>query len=510
MLRRTLIPAAVGSLLVAMFVGAAGSAGAAPGSAGSARARIADHHATIRPAGVVDVSKLPRVTHQQGVPARSIPLRTVAGPAGPSHPAVGAKSGASPLVTATKGTELTSALAASDNSSALTPPDMGLAVGGGKKVQMVNVVGRIWTGTTAGSVFSLNSFFLAGSNFLSDPTVRFDSASGRFFAGIFDVTLGGERIAVSTSSDPGGSWVVYAVRYPGEPGGGCPDQGKLGIDSDVVGLGFNEFSGVGCTGSFLGAGLEVFNKSQMVAGTSVNFVYTAPLPTYFSLIPAQAMTASTTLWFASVTPGSGSVVHRVTSVGVPPATVTLTAQADVTVNAYASPPAAPQKGTTTKVAAGDDRVQNVVWSGGNLALALSDKCTPAGDTGKRACARVISMTDAGVKKQDVDFARLKHYYYYPSIGVTSASNIVVTFAESGKKTFPQLDAAALPLVTGAGSSVIVIHAGTQANVSGRYGDYFAVAIDPAATTNAWVAGEVGGPLSGGLNWNTAVAQVIVT
>src|SRR5260370_36925543 len=101
---------------------------------------------------------------------------------------------------------------------------------------------------------------------------------------------------------------------------------------------------------------------------------------------------------------------------------------------------------------------------------MSNKRAQDGDKGARACARVICITDAGVKKQGVDFARLKHYYSYPSMGVTSVGNIVVTFAESAKKTFPQLDAAALPLVTGAASSVIVIHAGTQANVSGRYGD----------------------------------------
>ena len=105
-------------------------------------------------------------------------------------------------------------------------------------------------------------------------------------------------------------------------------------------------------------------------------------------------------------------------------------------------------------------------------------------------------------------SKLKHWYFFPAIGVTSANNIAVTFADSAKKTFPQLMAAAGPIAGGAFSSVILVKAGTSANLTTRYGDYFAVAVDPAATTNVWVAGEIGGPSTGA--WQTAVAQVIIT
>src|SRR5207249_8371930 len=133
-------------------------------------------------------------------------------------------------------------------------------------VQMVNVVGRIWTNGSAGAAFQLNAFFLAGAHFTSDPWVLFDQESGRWFAGIFDVTRGAEDLAVSTTGNPTGSWFIYQPTY-----GNCPDQAKGGIDTNVLALGFNVFSGIGCPGGFLGAGIQVLNKAEMVAGATTHF-----------------------------------------------------------------------------------------------------------------------------------------------------------------------------------------------------------------------------------------------
>ena len=57
----------------------------------------------------------------------------------------------------------------------------------------------------------------------------------------------------------------------------------------------------------------------MMAGSTVNFTYTDPLSSYFSLVPADTLTASaTTEYFSSLNSGTGTALHRVTSVGVPP------------------------------------------------------------------------------------------------------------------------------------------------------------------------------------------------
>jgi len=499
-------------LLIAVAVVAAGTVtGLAQGNPSRYQASLLPTVPGIAPlAAVVNVSALSRVVAE---PRSGVALadHAVGQPAAnaPGHNAIGTGS-ITPKLAISVGTVLTNPLSSSDNPFGLTPPDMGLAVGSGDEVQMVNIVGRIWTGTTPGAVFDLRPFFGAPANSLSDPWIIFDQPSGRFIAGIFDITLGGEDFAISKTSNPAGSWSVYHIKYPGVAGGGCPDQGKGGVDDNVIALAFNEFSTAGCSGgTFLGAVVEVFNKAQMLAGAAVSFVYTAPNAARVSLIPAQSMTSTTTEFFASLDNPSGTKLHRLTSTGVPPAAVTLTALADLTVGAYASPPAAPQAGTRKKVDSGDDRVQHVVWSSNTLVLAASDKCKPAGDTMSRACARVIAVnTSTGILSMNTDIASKGHYFYYPAPGINSAGQVVVVFADSSSTTFPQVLVTAAP-IAGAFATPVLVQAGTKPNTTGRYGDYFAVAIDPASPTKAWVAGEVGGPLTGPFKWNTAVVQVTV-
>jgi len=515
-MHKLLVLPAIVSLTAALAFAPAGSTALGSPNASSA-GHIAVMQGTARVARVVNVATLPRAIHVGG-PARVLPRLTPDGPAGVSS---SGGSASSPSVrapqtapTVTAGTKLKPALASSDNPFGLSPPDMGLAVGGGRVIQMVNVVGRIWNGTTAGTVFDLSDFFGTGGDFISDPWVQFDPASGRFYAGIFDVDLGGEAIAVSTSSNAAGTYVVYYVQYPAVANGGCPDQGKLGFDKDIVALGFNEFSTVGCSGgSYLGAGIEIFNKAELVAGATVHFVYTNPLPAFFSMIPAETMTANVYEYFASVDYGSGTKVHQITSNGVPHgggSDVTLTQLPDVTVPAYANPPQAKQPGTSTKVDSGDDRVQHVSRRGGNLALSLTDKCTPSGDTKNRACARIISINQvSNALTYSRDLSKRKHFYIYPAIGLNSLNQVIVGFGDTSGGTYPRLMASAADL-SGNFAAPLVLQSGSQPNITTRYGDYFAVAIDPANPTNGWIAGEVGGPLTGSSAWNTAVRLLVVS
>lgn len=492
--------------------------GSMPAAAASTSPTL--HSATARLAGSVNVAALPKVSgHASGGSARQLPLRSRPGNAPGTAAGVSTASPRSSFLSIGLGTQLTPALADSDNTSPLTPPDMGIGADATHVVQMVNVVGKMWTSGVAGAAFQLNSFFLAGSDFTSDPWVLYDQESGRWFAGIFDVTGGGERFAISQTGNPTGSWFVYMIQYPGVAGGGCPDQGKGGVDSNVVALGFNEFSGAGCAGgSFLGAGLEIFNKAQMMAGASVNFSYTNPIASYFSLIPAQALSSGqTTEYFASNDLNSTSkALHRVTSTGVPGvSTVTLTALADLTLShTYPAPPAAKQPGTTVKLASGDQRTQHVVWKAGvGLLLTWTEACIPAGDTAQRDCGRVIATNDGvggPAVTMDSDVSKKGKNDVYPAATLNSSNDVVVTFGLVSGTTNPQLDVT-VATVGGAFVTPKVLVAGTAANTTKRYGDYFAVALDPGGTTpnrNVWCAGEIGGPVAS--DWQTAVREVKVT
>lgn len=502
----------------ALLAGAAGGAGA---SATTATRHLTLHNGLVARATTVNASRLPRLTaDSRSGWVRSVPLRRpmlAAGASGvtASGPAADV---ANPFTTVTPGTTLTGALGDQDNITsgpgALTPPDMGFAVGGNYEIELVNDVGRIWTGTTPGSVFGLASFFSpsAPGDLLSDPWVAYDAGSQRFFAGIFDVTLGGEIMSVSQTSNPTGSWFVYRIPYPGVTGGGCPDQGKGGFDSNVVALGFNEFSASQCAGgggSFLGAALEVFNKAQMMAGATLNFTYTDPISGYFSLVPAVSRTTSeTTERFASLASGSGTLLHQVTSTGVPPSTVTLTAQPDLTVKAYSIPPQARQPGTTTKIDSGDDRTQNVVTLGTKMLVTQTIGCRPTGDTAKRACARVYEVNNKTSTAKSLTISATGAYYFYPAATFVG-TNVGVSVGSSSSTVFPGLDATAGPWGQ-AFAAPVVVASGTAKNTSGRYGDYFAASPQPGSTSVFWVAGEIGGTSGTAADkWNTAAGPVTI-
>jgi hypothetical protein len=509
------------SVLGVAFVAIIGGIFAAGSTPVGATARMQMHQASVRLAGTVNVASLPAATgHTAGSGAlRQQPYRTSPGNSSGGAAAIAAAAPQIQQLSIAAGIKLNPALKDTDNTSGLTPPDMAVGADKTHVVQMVNVVGKIWTNHVAGTAFQLSSFFLAGSDFISDPWVLFDQDSGHWFAGIGDFTLAGEDIAVSATGNPTGSWFIYQIQYPGQTGGGCPDQGKGGVDTNVLGLGFNEFAGVGCTGGFLGAGLEVFNKSQMIAGASVNFVYTNPIGSYFSLVPAQALSAgATTLYFASHDMNNTSkLLHRVTSVGVPTPTtsITLTALADLTLaHTYAAPPQAPQPGTSSLLNSGDQRMQHVVWKAGvGLLMTWTEACKPAGDTVKRDCGRVVATND-GVGGpaviMDKELSKNAKYYVYPAATLNSANDVVADFEVTSSTIFPQLDAASAHVGLAFGTTLVLVP-GTTGNATGRYGDYSAVALDPGGTTpnqNVWAAGEIGGPNTG--DWQTGVREVKVT
>jgi hypothetical protein len=476
-------------------------------------------------AGTVNVARLPRYKPSTHRTVR-IPLRR--GPQSPARPGPAAPGGtaaaAGVLTTVTPGTPLSGALGDGDNGSVagvqVTPPDMGFAANGTKEVELINLVGKIWTGSTPGTAFSLANFFSPSSpgDSISDPWIKWDAGSGRFFAGIFDISLGGEIIAVSQTSNPAGSWWLYRIQYlstaGGITGGGCPDQGKGGVDNNVLGLGFNEFSESGVPGcpsaaTFQGAGLEVFNKSQMMAGATVNFVYTNPLAGYFSLVPADTLTASaTTEYFSSLDSGTGTALHRVTSVGVPPATVNLTALGDITVPAYSNPPKAVQKGTATTIDTGDDRTQNVVILGTKMTVTATVGCKPSGDATTRSCGRVYEVNNgSNTLKASRTISKAGAYYFYPAATFVGTSGTVgVSVGRSSSTAFGSLYTTA-GTWGGTLASPKQVKAGTATNTTGRYGDYNAAAPQPGTTNKFWVAGEIGGTSGSAFKWNTAAGPV---
>ena len=395
------------------------------------------------------------------------------------------------------GTQLAGAIGFGENHCACGPPDMGLGLGDGFKMQQVNRAGRIWDANNdPGPIFGLNSFYATGNDSITDPWVFFDAISGRWFAGIVDGDSASERLAVSTSSDPT-TFKVYDVPQ-GPPGFG--DQTKIGVSDEVVAISSNVYTEAN---DFLGVRITVLNKAQLVAGaTAIDTASFGPIPSYYSLVPAQSMTSTSTQWYAGLDPAFARVARIVETEGTPPASVTLTEAFTPSIKRVSVPPNAEQKGTITLLPTGDTRVDNVVWQSNAVIFTSSTACIPAGDTTVRSCLRLLSIdTTTGTKLIDKNRSESGTYLFFPAVQVDPAGTIVLAYGRSSRRLFPELDARPSDSAGVFGAKTVLVP-GTAPNTTHRYGDYFAIAIDPSNPSQAWVAGEIGGD-----TWETAIRQV---
>ena len=200
------------------------------------------------------------------------------------------------------------------NQFSLEPPDQGLCVGNGFVVEPVNDVINVFNtaGTsvlpdnTATNIVSglprnvnhavdLNSFFgyppainratLKTSQFVTDPSCLFDTATQRFFVVVLTLetvpTTGKFThdnhldLAVSKTADPTGSWNIYHidVTNDGTNAGGvnpCPclgDYPHMGADANGIYLTTNSYPWV--TNGFDGAQIYALNKAQLAAGAAL-------------------------------------------------------------------------------------------------------------------------------------------------------------------------------------------------------------------------------------------------
>lgn len=137
-------------------------------------------------------------------------------------------------------------LAFGGNQFSLEPPDQGLCVGNGFVVEPVNDAIRVFdtNGSAVGPVMALNEFYgykpainrTTGEfgPFVTDPSCLYDPATHRWFLVILTLDqdpvsgdfLGSNHldIAVSTTSDPTGSWVVYQLAVQDDGTDGTPNH----------------------------------------------------------------------------------------------------------------------------------------------------------------------------------------------------------------------------------------------------------------------------------------------
>jgi hypothetical protein len=184
----------------------------------------------------------------------------------------------SPLAVQTVGTNFKAISLLSPNESQFIPPDSMGDVGPTQILAMAN--GRIKVFDRTGVLGSLDvtdsTFFssIAGGAGVTDPQVRYDRLSGRWF--VTELTTSApNRILIAVSS---GSTITATSSFtffffqndlvgptPNSDTGGFADYDSLGVGNSALYVGVNVFSGT--SRSFLGSTGFVVNKGDLLAGT---------------------------------------------------------------------------------------------------------------------------------------------------------------------------------------------------------------------------------------------------
>ncbi len=396
------------------------------------------------------------------------------------------------------------------------PPDVQAAAGPNHILEMVNLEGGVFTKQgVSNRTFTLSSFFTTGSDFISDPKVLFDLSSSRWFASLVDVTLGSVLVAVSSTGDPTGTWTIYSL----SAGGFLPDQPIIGVSDDKFVASANDFF----ARSFAGAQYWVLNKAQMLAGSAVSTFTSGANIGFFSIHPVQSLSSTTIQYMVGnivVRKALSTTTMKLFSItGVPGVSTVAASTATLTVSTLAIPPGGVQPGTTSTIDTSDFRVQDAVWFKGNLWYGLDDACTPTGDTQPRSCVRLTQVdttTSPVTVKQDFDYGTSGQYFFYPALRVDGQGDLGLIYGYSSSTIFPSLAVTGQAPVDPAGSLAAprTLKAGSAADTSTRYGDYFGAGLDPSNPSVVWVAGEYHSNAGGtcgsfGSCWSTFIGSIMM-
>jgi len=320
----------------------------------------------------------------------------------------------------------------------------------------------------------------------------------------------------------------------------------LGIDKYNLYVSNNEFP-IAVSQVFNGAEVYAISKSQLAAGTAVNFAEISnisdqgilietlqPAITYDNNAPAEYLLHSFTV---DVNGANNSFDHRL---GV----FAITNQAAVTAGgfftlsnptvinseSYAQPNLALQPDNTLVLNHDDDRMQQVEYINGNLMGALSTAVSVQGDTITRDGAAWFDIEPSLSGSLTVN-AKIKHqgyiaasglYVLYPAIIQSKDGNVLMAFSITSSTINPSAAYAVVPDGTHSNNAGAINVAATgngtyfdNFSCSGvlppgcRWGDYSWATLDPGSN-NIWMGSEYIPPLARqttNANWGTRVYEV---
>jgi uncharacterized repeat protein (TIGR01451 family) len=389
-----------------------------------------------------------------------------------------------------------------DSSQGVTPPDTVVAAGPNHVVEAVN--DNIFFGSKAtlpnslsGNVQSFDSFFpgfthsLFGlSDVITDPSVNYDAANGKWIISILDVDLQNHKgylnIAVSSTNDPTGSWTKFQLDLTDGHGPLIPGNAGLTLWGDFERFGSSADAYLWTVNmfSFSSGGIDqnsVFDHVQVIAIDKSNLsnVHTVDLPSWDSststitnenLMPVRmdSPTAADGAWFAEETAyGTSSgqantlrLVHVADPLTAAPADfVDFTGNVPLYQFTFVPDPAqggnhpwnngdvlasAGQKGSTDLIQTNDTRLGSAVWRNvnGQQHLLLTQTVDSTADPGITK-ARWYDFNTTGATDPTVAVPLYQSgeinpgsgvFTYFPSAAIDPAGDLGMTYLESAATT----------------------------------------------------------------------------
>jgi hypothetical protein len=339
-----------------------------------------------------------------------------------------------------------------------------------------------------------------------DPKVIFDQQSNRWF--LLTVALPSDPakkesyflLSVSQSADPLGPWWNYkldATKDGATATTNWADYPSLGVDAQAVYLTANMFQ---FGGNFQYAKVRILNKTPLLSGAAATWWDFTKLKngggsTAFTVQPCYTFGAPQVQYLVNSYFTGASTENRLTLwsiTGRPTAPVL--AGRTVTTAPYGQPPVADQKGGGPGLNAGDVRVLNAVYRGGDVWCGLTTFHN-WGESVNRAAVHWFQIDPStGALVQQGVFGAKGVHYFYPALMPDANGNMTLVFCRSSTTEFASIyftgRKATDPLGQLQASALVKAGAGNSQRVDGsgrnRWGDYAGAAADPADGRVVWV------------------------
>ncbi|MCB9168835.1 MAG: hypothetical protein H6597_03415 [Flavobacteriales bacterium] len=404
------------------------------------------------------------------------------------------------------------------------PSDNILDVGPNHVIQMINgssgAYFRIYdkSGTALGAQVYLDNFTGSAGGY-GDPVVLYDALADRWLMSEFAASGNHFLVAVSTTSDPTGTWYAYNFTTPQ-----FPDYPKYAVWQGMYIVTSNESTpaiyALDRTKMLVGDGSATFQRFSVPSYGSIGFQATTPVtfdggtapptgaPGMFMRMADDGWSGATAdqleMWTMDIdfsTPGN-SVVNGPTTIP--------TAAFDSDLCGYTTLNCIPQPGTSTKL----DPIREVLMNriqyrnfGSHEAIVCDHSVDVTGSD--RAGVRWYELRRTGGIGNPWSIYQQGTYSpdadnrWMGMIAINASGDIGLAYNVSSGSTYPSVRYtgrhASDPLGTMSEPETTVI-AGSGSNGNNRYGDYNSLDVDPSDGATFWGTGQYNASSS----WSTRI------